>query len=61
MRKLSLCFLLLSIFSLNVLAQKQPPSPKLQTPRQALIEMISKGGELNIWLNTHGFDPSPSM
>jgi hypothetical protein len=45
MRKLSLCFLLLSIFSLNVLAQKQPPSPKLQTPRQALIEMISKGGD----------------
>lgn len=45
MRKTPLCFLLLSIFSLNLLAQKQPPSPKLQTPRQALIEMISKGGD----------------
>jgi hypothetical protein len=45
MRKTSLCFLLLSIVSLKVLAQKQPPSPKLQTPRQALIEMIGKGGD----------------
>lgn len=45
MRNASLCFLLLSIFSLGVFAQKQPPSPKLQTPRQALIEMISKGGD----------------
>lgn len=45
MRKTCLFFLLLSSFTLNALAQKQPPSPKLQTPRQALIEMISKGGD----------------
>jgi hypothetical protein len=45
MRKTSLCFLLLSTFSITALAQKQTPPPKLQTPRQALIEMISKGGD----------------
>ena len=45
MRKTLPCVFLLSIFSVTVVAQKQAPAPKLQTPRQALIEMISKGGE----------------
>ena len=45
MRKTLLCVFLLSIFSVTVVAQKQAPAPKLQTPRQALIEMISKGGD----------------
>ena len=45
MRKTLPCVFLLSIFSVTVVAQKQAPAPKLQTPRQALIEMISKGGD----------------
>ena len=45
MRKTCLCFLLFSVLTFTALAQKESPSPKLQTPRQALIEMISKGGD----------------
>ena len=44
MRKTLFCLLLSLALNITLLAQKQPPSPKLQTPRQALIEMISKGG-----------------
>jgi hypothetical protein len=45
MRKISLYFLLLSTFSITAFAQKETSPPKLQTPRQALIEMITKGGD----------------
>ena len=45
MRKACLCFLIFSVFTFTAIAQKQPQSPKLQTPRQALIEMITKGGD----------------
>lgn len=45
MRKACLCFLLFSAFTFTAIAQKQPQSLKLQTPRQALIEMITKGGD----------------
>jgi hypothetical protein len=46
MRRTFFCLLLISILSVTVLAQQQQPqSPKLQTPRQALIEIITKGGD----------------
>ena len=42
-----ICFLSLLLFSASVIAfsQKQPVVVKPQTPRQALIEMITKGGD----------------
>jgi hypothetical protein len=40
-----LSFVAIPAFCLSTLAQPQNPAPKLQTARQALIEMITKGGD----------------
>lgn len=45
LRKISLISVLLSSLSALVAAQKQPAAAKPQTPRQALIEMVTKGGD----------------
>jgi hypothetical protein len=40
-----LSFVVIPAFCVSTLAQPQNPPPKLQTARQALIEMITKGGD----------------
>ncbi len=44
LRKICLS-LVLAAFSLPAFAQKQPPAVRPQTPRQALIEIVTKGGD----------------
>lgn len=45
LRKIFLISALISLLSAAGLAQQQPSPAKPQTPRQALIEMITKGGD----------------
>lgn len=45
LRKILLRFVLLSALGAAAVAQNQPAAPKPQTPRQALIEIVTKGGD----------------
>jgi hypothetical protein len=41
--RLFFCFIATSVFSLSTFAQQPAPPPKLETARQALIEIVTKG------------------